>query len=458
MHAFFPKLNSPVSKGDFVSPLFVIRDTINAFFRGKTSVMYESYIEPLSLGFWSSGQLDNDSTRGSVPETTNSEQPEDETMEDITADEPVDAPVVREHGQPSVANALKRKSLRIFKVGKKSKPSQQTIVRQISRSPLPAVTSETHHDMQFEQEKSATSPEAAAVRVSDEADSALAVDAQVAAAESPNQTMERQDFRDALVVHNFGEMEVESSTEPEMAGVALSQADTQNQPTRAAQTIERRDYRSLGLGNEDDIRAETTRAEPAVDTETMEKSQDIAHQEPKADSEQTIERGDRRSPPRFHSPREERTYERENTSSQPEQAKASEPEIFPTWTLRRMSYPIENTDVELDIDALGSGQATLPRMAAFTFSASVPTDDHYHEESADQTKPDNSTPLPAGIKRKRESPPPEREVRRRVEHAATGRVEPLRGMRPQRRGIRGDASGGAQERHRKRFPLPPSHS
>ncbi|KAF4331949.1 hypothetical protein FBEOM_14269 [Fusarium beomiforme] len=143
VHAFIPMLDSPVSKGDDVSPLFVIRDLFNAFFRGSMSIEYGGFIEPLSLEFWAPNQPPHENF---VPSVESQDITMSELNEDIIMGEnEIVNGRTRKHKHASTFNVLRPKSCRIEKKQKKPK-ADETITRRSSRSPprIPEVQDAGH--------------------------------------------------------------------------------------------------------------------------------------------------------------------------------------------------------------------------------------------------------------------------------------------------------------------------
>ncbi|SPJ72389.1 uncharacterized protein FTOL_02117 [Fusarium torulosum] len=273
-HAFFPQLESRVARGDYITPLFVIRDTMNAFFRGSMSVMYEGYIEPPSLEFWSSGQSND---IGSYQETNTFDQPEDSLMRDADENEPVNEPVNEPANAPSTkSNVLKRKSRRIQKQKKKSQAGKRTINKQLDYLSPPRID---NTDVQKPE------PAETATKESDTiATEVVARSAHLDAAKGSEQTIVRQDFRE-LPSQNKPQAETET------AHVAQSPMNLQQVPSSIKQTIDRPNQRSPKFPTD----LESTPIEATLFEHLTE---DLASKEVivEVDSQQTIQRQDQRSP------------------------------------------------------------------------------------------------------------------------------------------------------------------
>ncbi|RYC82101.1 hypothetical protein BFJ63_vAg15001 [Fusarium oxysporum f. sp. narcissi] len=225
VHAFIPMLDSPVSKGDDVSPLFVIRDTFNAFFRGSMVIAYGGFIEPLSIDFWASNRPSRENCVSQV-------EPQDISMRDLDEDiimgenEAVNGRT-RKHKRLSTFNVLRPKSCRIEKEQKKPQ-ADETIIRSSSRSPprIPEVQDAEHEP------------------VLDAMNSAVTGNTLTGtlphAREEPGWTIVRQDDRDPLL------LDEERSQDQPLTNAEITrdaQMDPQEEPSDSSQTILRQDHR-----------------------------------------------------------------------------------------------------------------------------------------------------------------------------------------------------------------------
>ncbi|KAL7757083.1 hypothetical protein ACKLNR_014076 [Fusarium oxysporum f. sp. zingiberi] len=225
VQAFIPMLDSPVSKGDDVSPLFVIRDTFNAFFRGSMAIAYGGFIEPLSLDFWASNRPSSENCVSQV-------ESQDISMSDLDEDiimgesEAVNGRT-RKHKRLSTFNVLRPKSCRIEKEQKKPQ-ADETIIRSSSRSPprIPEVQDAEHEP------------------VLDAMNSAVTGNTLTGtlphAREEPGQTIVRQDDRDPLL------LDEERSQDQPLTNAEITrdaQMDPQEEPSDSSQTILRQDHR-----------------------------------------------------------------------------------------------------------------------------------------------------------------------------------------------------------------------
>jgi hypothetical protein len=246
-HAFLPQLDSPVARGDYITPLFVIRDTMNAFFQGGMSVMYEGYIEPPSPESWSSGQ-NNDV--GSYQDTNTFNQPDDILMRNADEDKSADTP-------SSKSNVIKPKSYRIQKQKKKSDVQK----------PEPAKTATKKFDMI--------------------ATEVVPRSAHLDAAEGSEQTILRQDVRELPLDTSQQKPQAEIAIAPE----AQSPMNLQQDPSEIEHTIDRPNRRSPKLLMD-------LKSTPEEATLVEHLTEDLASKEVivEVDSQQTIQRHDQRSP------------------------------------------------------------------------------------------------------------------------------------------------------------------
>ncbi|KAK7591923.1 hypothetical protein V3481_006560 [Fusarium oxysporum f. sp. vasinfectum] len=225
IQAFIPMLDSPVSKDDDVSPLFVIRDTFNAFFRGSMAIAYGGFIEPLTLDFWASNRPSRENCVSPV-------EPQDISMSDLDEDiimggsEAVNDRT-QKHKRLSTFNVLRPKSCRLEKKQKKPQ-ADETIIRSSSRSPprIPEVQDAEHEP------------------VLDAMNSAVTGNTLTGtlphAREEPGQTIVRQDDRDPLLLDEERSQD-QPSTNAEITRDA--QMDPQEEPSDSSQTILRQDHR-----------------------------------------------------------------------------------------------------------------------------------------------------------------------------------------------------------------------
>ncbi|KAG5819858.1 hypothetical protein H9Q74_001041 [Fusarium xylarioides] len=314
-------LDSPVSKGDDVGPLFVIRDTFNAFFRGSLAIAYVGYIEPLSLDFWASNQPSHESCVSSI-------EPQDISMSDLEEDiimgenETVKGHV-RKHKRLSTFNALRPKSCRIEKKQEKTK-ADETIIRLLSGSP-PRILEE--QDAEHEPVLDATNILTGTIPL---------------AIEESGKTIVRQDRRDPLLLDD----EISQDQPLTNAATRDVQMDPQEEPSDSNQTILRQDHReplpcddleikdnqqgvplaANDLSRNEEGHSKTEQIRDASESNTIELSHqemtqfeseanlfdssdnsDAGPEEMDATEEQTgtIERQDQRSPPPIHDIEEE---------------------------------------------------------------------------------------------------------------------------------------------------------
>lgn len=249
-HAFLPQLDSPVARGDYITPLFVIRDTMNAFFQGGMGVMYEGYIEPSSPESWSSGQ-NNDA--GSYQEINTFNRPDDILMRNADEDKSADTP-------SSKSNVIKPKSHRIQKQKKKSdvqKPEPaETAIRKFDMIATEVVPRSAHLD----------------------------------AAKGSEQTILRQDVRELL----FDTSQQKPQAKMIIAPEAQTPMNRQQDLSGIEHTIDRPNRRSPKLPMDlQSTPIEATLVEHLM--EDLASKEVIMQPEIGVDSQQTIQRQDQRS-------------------------------------------------------------------------------------------------------------------------------------------------------------------
>ncbi|PNP60901.1 hypothetical protein FNYG_14369 [Fusarium nygamai] len=318
VQAFIPMLESPVSKDDDVSPLFVIRDTFNAFFRGSMPIGYVGYIEPLSLDFWASNQPSHESCVSSV-------EPQDISMSDleediITGENETVKGRVRKHKRLSTFNTLRPKSCRIEKKQEKTK-ADETIIRFLSRSPpriLEVQDAEHEPVLDATNILTGTIPlaieESGKTTVQDRRDPLLLDEeisqdhlltnaeitglAQMVPEEEPSdssQTILRQDHRDPMPYDNLERTDHVLSADNQLTGNHEGHSETEQ--TRDA----------LESNTSEPSHQEMTQFESEEDLFDLSNNSDADPEEMDATEEQTgtIERQDQRSPPPIHDMEEE---------------------------------------------------------------------------------------------------------------------------------------------------------
>ena len=125
LQAFLPQLAEPVLKGNSVSPLFVIRDTICAFFGVDGRIVYDG---PDELAPFDSRQVNEasiNSTTHTSPEISRPDQSEDVTMEDEMPK--------RNHSY--MPNTVRPRACRIEKGRRRGRPPGRPISR--TAPPIP---------------------------------------------------------------------------------------------------------------------------------------------------------------------------------------------------------------------------------------------------------------------------------------------------------------------------------
>ncbi|KAG6986388.1 hypothetical protein FOFC_15219 [Fusarium oxysporum] len=308
VHAFIPMLDSPVSKGDDVSPLFVIRDTFNAFFRGSMSIAYRGFIEPLSLDFWNSNQPSRQNYVSPVESQDISMSDLDEDI--IMGENETANGRTRKHKRPSTFNVLRPKSCRIEKKQKEPQ-ADKTITRTTSRSPprIPEVQDAEHEP------------------VLDAMDSAAPGGNLPHVSEESGQTIVRQDHRDPLLL-NEERSQDQPLTNAEITRDAVSQMAPLVEPSGSSQTIMRQDYRdplpadNLERTNAQEGISEAKPSEPSHQEMTQFESEedlfDLSNNSD-ADPEETVEIADQDGLPPTEDAREEQTgtIERQDQRSPP---------------------------------------------------------------------------------------------------------------------------------------------
>ncbi|TVY67253.1 hypothetical protein Focb16_v009839 [Fusarium oxysporum f. sp. cubense] len=327
--AFIPMLDSPVSKGDDVSSLFVIRDTFNAFFRGSMAIAYVGLIEPLSLDFWASNQLSHESCISSV-------EPQDISMSDLEEDiimgenETVKGRV-RKHKRLSTFNVLRPKSCRIEKKQVEPK-ADETIIRSFSRSPprIPAVQDAEHEpvldatniltgtvphsieesiarqdhrdplllDEEISQDQPLTNAE-------------IMRDAQMDSEEEPSdsiQTILRQDHRDPLPCDNLERTDHVLSADNQLTGNHEGHSKTEQiRDALESNTSEPPHQEMTQFESEEDLfdLSNNSDAGPEEMIETADPDGPLLTEDATEEQTGTIERQDQRSPPPIHDMEEE---------------------------------------------------------------------------------------------------------------------------------------------------------
>ncbi|KAL6409091.1 hypothetical protein AUP68_05460 [Ilyonectria robusta] len=125
--AFLPQLAGPVSRGNAVSTLFVIRDVINAFFGANSRIMYEDPYELSPLNSLPVDEASNDFTTFTPPEIGRLNQDENTIMEELGNDGSVDALEMQKRNQTDTSNTVRPRARRIEKKRRKSQAPKKPI-------------------------------------------------------------------------------------------------------------------------------------------------------------------------------------------------------------------------------------------------------------------------------------------------------------------------------------------
>ncbi|KAH6869645.1 hypothetical protein B0T10DRAFT_383886, partial [Thelonectria olida] len=113
--AFLPQLSGPVSKGKAITPLYVIKDTIDAFFGAGNRAICDNSGDLGPLNSLTMDEAYGDPTTFTPPEISKPNQSKDLPIENRSDDGSVDASETQKRNQTSTSNALRLRARRISK-------------------------------------------------------------------------------------------------------------------------------------------------------------------------------------------------------------------------------------------------------------------------------------------------------------------------------------------------------
>ncbi|PCD21547.1 hypothetical protein FGRA07_11692 [Fusarium graminearum] len=325
LQAFHRVLSDPVLQGDKVSPLFVFRDIINAFFEKNVDVKYQGHIDLPSPDSRASNTLESE---------VNSELIQDTEMEDSDRNQPAEISAAQ-LARPPIPNKLKAKSRRIKKHNKRRTGSHVPSV--------PTASDELMYDqassevLSSDQRDEAGIPETSIERraLRDIApyrlENELPHGEQINTAESQEYTIERQDYRDPRPLHDLEISPNELQLETRGAS-----GHVQDETSLHDQTITRLNRRSpasvsLEVNNLVEINPID---EAAIQLESQADLFDDLESVSEPDDQQIPRERDQRTPPPIDGAREELTDEQANIIPTAASARhtrdAGEPETLPS--------------------------------------------------------------------------------------------------------------------------------